>query len=48
LAVLFYFKPKEMLKLIGIALVVVAALYLLSLLGDVTTTGITHKREILD
>lgn len=48
LIALSYFRPKPMLRLAGIALVFLAILYLLSLLGDVTSTGLSQKRGILD
>lgn len=48
LGILFYLKPKAMFKVLAIILVFVAALYMLSLMGDVTSTGISQKREMVD
>ena len=48
LGILFYLKPKAMFKVVALILVSVAVLYILSLMGDVTTTGITQKREMVD
>ena len=48
LGILFYLKPKAMFKLVALTLAFVAVFYILSLMGDVTSTGISQKREMVD
>ncbi len=48
LGILFYLKPKAMFKVVTLILVFAAAFYILSLMGDVTTTGMSQKREMVD
>ncbi len=47
-AVLAYIKPKEVLKLIAIFAVAVVVIYLLSLMGDMTSTGKSQKEKMVD
>ncbi len=43
---LFYFKPKPMLKLVATLLVFVFACYAFSMLGEITSTGYSEKIEM--
>ena len=48
LALLFYFRPKPMLKLAATLLVFVCVAYIFSLFGDMTTTGFTQKVKMVN
>lgn len=47
-AVVAYFKPKQMFKLLGAAIIVVAVVYVLSFLVNLTSTGIDETTKFLD
>ncbi len=46
--ILFYLKPKAMFKVVALILVFVAALYILSLMRNMTATGIIQKSKMVD
>ena len=48
LGLLFYFRPKPMLKLVAVVLVFVCAAYVFSLFGNMATTGYTQKVKMVD
>ena len=48
LCILLYLKPKATFKMLAMLLVAAVILYILSLIGGLTFTGISQKREIID
>ena len=46
-AVLFYVKPKPMLKLAALVAVIAVVLYLVSLMGGMTSTGVSEKSRMV-
>jgi len=46
-AVLFYFKTKAMFKLVAVILVAAFLIYLLTLLGGITSSGLSHKNDMI-
>ena len=45
---LFYFKPRPMLKLVATLLVFAAVFYAFSLVGNMTSTGYSQKVKMVD
>lgn len=45
--VLFYFKPKEMFKLLGFCLFMVVVFYFLTLFSETVNTGSKHKDQMI-
>ncbi|GEM_PF-4461669 len=48
LGVLFYFRPKPMLKLVATLLVFVCLAYVFTLFGDMTVTGYSQKTKMVN
>lgn len=47
IAVLFFTKPKSMLKMSAILLVIIFIFYLISLMGGMTFTGVVEKERLV-
>ena len=47
IAVLFYFRPKDMLKLVGFCLLLVVAAYLISLVAGTIGSGAKQKDQMI-
>ena len=46
-ALLFYFRPKPMLRLLAILLAFTILFYFVSMLGDATSTGVFQKQKMI-
>jgi uncharacterized membrane protein len=47
IAILFYFKTKEMMKVVGVVLVLVTLFYFFTLLRGMTSTGLFQKQHLI-
>ncbi len=45
---LTFWKPKAMLRVVLIAVVISVVAYFLSLMGNMASTGVSHKREMIN
>lgn len=48
IAIICYFKPKAMLKVLALFLAVGVLIYILSLFKDVTSTGMSQKETMIE
>jgi branched-subunit amino acid transport protein len=47
IAILFYFKTKEMMKVVAVALVLVTLFYFFTLIRGMTSTGLSQKEHLI-